>query len=99
MPPRVAAYQLGSLLGLHTEWTGYAGFVGRRESGSLAVLLEWIQFYRAMPPPALEKIENLPGLIRSHLNKGDRAPLTGAQRKALTAAVVNALSVVEEGNA
>ena len=90
-----AAFQLGSLLGLHTEWTGYAAFLGKREPGSLVVLLEWIEWYRAMPPTALEKIESLPGLIRSHLNGGARAPLTGAQRKVLAAAVVDALAAVE----
>jgi hypothetical protein len=94
---RTAAYRLGKLLNLHMEWMGYEGFVGRREAGSLAVLLEWIEFYRAMPPTALRKIENLPGLIRSHLNKGDRAPLTSAQRRELAAAVINTLTVVEEG--
>lgn len=95
---RTAAYRLGSLLNLHMEWTGYEGFIGRREAGSLAVLLEWIEFYRAMPPTALAKVENLPGLIRSHLNKGDRAPLTSAQRNELAAAIMNALTAQEEYN-
>lgn len=92
---RTAAYQLGSVLGLHTEWTNFAGFLGKRESGSLAVLLEWIEFYSSMPAGALEKIENLPGLVRSHLNKGERAPLTTAQKRHLGASVLEALAAAE----
>lgn len=89
---RAAAYELGSVLGLHMGWTNYAGFLGKREPGSLAVLLEWLEFYGSMPEQALAKIDNLAGLIRSHLNKGERAPLTGAQKKHLVASVVEALA-------
>ena len=92
---RTAAFQLGSLLELHTGWVDYEGYIARREASSLAVLLEWIEFYRDLPPTAQEKIENLPGLIRSHLNKGERAGLAGWQRRALAAAVLNALALAE----
>ncbi len=92
---RLAAFELGAELGLPNEWTGYERYLSGRSPGELAVLLEWIGWYRAMPDEALEKIKSLTALIRSNINKGIRAPLTGAQRRGLAEAIAHAVAVVE----
>jgi hypothetical protein len=93
---RSAAYQLGSVVGLHAEWTGYERYLARQPTGVLVVLLEWIQFYSEMPLAGLEKIQSLTAVIRTNINNGSRAPLTGVQRRALAEAIEHAVNMVEE---
>ncbi len=93
---RVACYQMGSTLGLHVEWTGYERWLSRQPPGVLTVLLEWIVFYGDMPQAALERIESLTAVIRSCINKGDRAPLTGVQRSGLAQQIAHAIEITGE---
>lgn len=92
---RLAIYEMGGALDLHVSWTNFAGFLSKRETGTLLVLMEWIGFYREMPRQAFERIDNLPGLLRSHLNRGERAPLTGAQKQFLADWALEALADAE----
>lgn len=92
---RTAAFELGAELGLQGEWAGFERWLANRSPGELAVLLEWEQFYRDMPQEGLERIKSLTALIRSNINKGSRAPLTGAQRRGLAEAIAHAVAVSE----
>lgn len=93
---RVAAYQLGSLLNLHQDWTAYQGYLAKRSPPTLVMLVEWIGAYLDMPPAVLEKIDSLPAIIRSHMNAGDRPTLTTAQRRSLARRVAEAVLVANE---
>lgn len=93
---RTAAYQLGSLLGLHTDWTNFEGYLAKRSPPTLTMLIEWIAFYLDMPPKVLDKIESLPAIIRSNMNEGGRPPLTTPQRRALATRVAEAIVASQE---
>lgn len=93
---RIAAYQLGSLLNLHQDWTAYQGYLAKRSPPTLVMLLEWIHCYLEMPPPVLENIASLPAIIRSHMNAGDRPTFTPTQRRRLATRVAEAVLVAQE---
>ena len=93
---RSAAYQLGSLLTLHMDWTNYRRWLTKQSPLTMVHLLEWIHFYRAMPEKVFAKIDSLPAVIRSNLSAGGRAPLTGRQRGQLARDIENALYVAQE---
>lgn len=93
---RVAAYQLGSLLNLHQDWTAYQGYLAKRSPATLVMLLEWIGAYLEMPPAVLEQINSLPAIIRSHMNAGDRPTLTTGQRRSLARRVAEAILIANE---
>jgi hypothetical protein len=90
---RTGCYQLGSLLGLHAQWNSFEAWLARQPPPTLVILLEWIQWYAEMPASALERIDNLVGVIRSHINKGERAPVTSVQRTRLAEQMEMAITV------
>lgn len=93
---RTAAYQLGSTLALHVEWTNWPSWLSRQSPGTIVHLLEWIQFYRDVPPAVLERIESLPAVIRTNLKDRARAPLAPPQRRQLAIAIQDALFALQE---
>lgn len=93
---RQAAYQLGSLINLHVEWTNWPGWLARQSPGTVVHILEWIHFYRAMPENVIDRIDSLPAVIRHNLKDKARAPLTTPQRRQLATDIQNALYVVQE---
>lgn len=78
-----AAYEMGAMLGLHMEWSGFEHWVRKQDEVQLWEFVLWCQFYADLPAPKLQAIESLPGLIRSHLRNNTSAPLAGKQWQAL----------------
>lgn len=94
---RTAAYQLGSLLNLHMDWTNFEGYLAKRSPPTLTMLIEWIAFYLDMPDKVHERIDSLPAIIRSNINQGGRPPLTTPQRRALATRVAEAVLASQMG--
>lgn len=93
---RIAAYQLGSILALHVDWTEYEKYLAARTPATLAVLIEWIAYYLDLPDKQIRRIESLPAVIRSKLNLGEHPPLTTPQRRALATRVAEAIVASQE---
>lgn len=79
---RSAAYQVGVLLFGH-EWTGYDAYVSAIEEATLVDLLGWLQRFGDMDERAVARVESIPAVIRSYLNRGVKPPLTTKQQEAL----------------
>jgi hypothetical protein len=92
---RVAAYQLGSLLGLVSEWSNFEGYIGQRSMPTLVMLTEWIWWYLGLGDAALERINSVTGVIRNHMNQGAKPPLTTHQRRALVAKIDTVLTIAQ----
>lgn len=75
--------EMGNLLGLVTDWVGYLEFVMASDEETLARLIEWIQYQSDQPLEVIERIESMPALLRSNLNKGLKATLRSGQRQAM----------------
>ena len=80
---RRIAWEMGALVGLHTEWQGFERWLKQQEYHTLWELIWWCQFYADLSPEKLDAIKSLPGIIRSNLNDHVRAPLSGRQRQAV----------------
>lgn len=77
-----AAYQLGSLLGFHTDWNDYADYLERSNIEQLCLLLRWIK--RHLVDDSLRSgVKSLPATIIANIRKGTRAHLNGKQEQEL----------------
>lgn len=94
---RRAGYELGATLNLHMEWSNFRAWLEQQEELKLWQFLEWCQFYSELPPAAMKKIASLTGIIRSHLQKDEEAPLTGAQRARLALTVERVEEIAAQG--
>lgn len=86
---RAAAWRMaGELCGsgdatLQETWTGLDGWLTKAGPGTLAIFIEWMQWYGEQPWQVRERIENMAGMIRAKLNRGQRASLTWAMQQDL----------------
>lgn len=80
---RGAAYGLGSLLGLHTDWNNYQDYLDRSTAEQLSELLRWIKRHLD-DETARAGVESLPATLIANLRKGAKARLSGKQEEELT---------------
>lgn len=77
-----AAYELGSILNLHTDWHNYNDYLEQSDTERLCTLLRWIKRH-IDDDSASAGAKSLPATIISNIRKKTKVHLTGKQEEEL----------------